>query len=45
VRETLNVCNRAYIIHEGKVLAHGTPAEVEANPQVRAIYLGTDFRR
>ncbi len=44
VRETLNVCTRAYIIHEGKVLAQGTPAEVAADPQVRAIYLGTDFR-
>jgi len=45
VRETLNVCNRAYIIHEGKVLAHGTPAEIEANTLVRQTYLGEDFRR
>src|SRR5213078_508401 len=45
VRETLNVCNRAYILHEGKVLAHGTPAEIEANSLVRQTYLGEDFRR
>jgi lipopolysaccharide export system ATP-binding protein len=45
VRETLNVCDRAYIIHEGKVLKNGIPDEVAADPQVRAIYLGTDFRR
>src|SRR6185436_5167332 len=45
VRETLNVCDRAYIIHEGKVLKNGTPDEVAADPHVRAIYLGTDFRR
>ena len=45
VRETLNVCDRAYIIHEGKVLKNGSPDEVAADPQVRAIYLGTDFRR
>src|SRR6185295_13179054 len=45
VRETLNVCDRAYIIYEGKVLKNGTPDEVAADPQVRAIYLGTDFRR
>lgn len=44
VRETLNVCDRAYIINEGKVLKHGTPAEVEADPVVRQTYLGQNFR-
>jgi lipopolysaccharide export system ATP-binding protein len=44
VRETLNVCDRAYIINEGKVLKHGTPAEIEADPLVRQTYLGENFR-
>jgi lipopolysaccharide export system ATP-binding protein len=43
-KETLNACNRAYIIHEGKVLAQGTPVELASNPLVRQIYLGEDFR-
>jgi lipopolysaccharide export system ATP-binding protein len=44
VRETLNVCDRAYIIYEGKVLKSGPPAEVVADPLVRQIYLGENFR-
>jgi lipopolysaccharide export system ATP-binding protein len=44
VRETLNVCDRAYIINEGKVLKTGTPAEIEADPLVRQTYLGHNFR-
>ncbi|MBI3856633.1 MAG: LPS export ABC transporter ATP-binding protein [Planctomycetes bacterium] len=44
VRETLNVCDRAYIINEGKVLKQGTPAEIEADPLVRQTYLGENFR-
>ncbi|HUR39522.1 MAG TPA: LPS export ABC transporter ATP-binding protein [Planctomycetota bacterium] len=44
VRETLNVCDRAYIINEGKVLKTGTPAEIEADPLVRQTYLGQNFR-
>jgi lipopolysaccharide export system ATP-binding protein len=44
VRETLRICSRAYIIDEGRVLKHGTPAEIVADPVVRARYLGTDFR-
>jgi lipopolysaccharide export system ATP-binding protein len=43
-KETLNACNRAYIIHEGKVLAQGTPTELAANELVRRTYLGEDFR-
>ena len=44
VRETLGICNRAYIINEGQVLAEGTPEQVMADQQVRTVYLGKDFR-
>jgi lipopolysaccharide export system ATP-binding protein len=44
VRETLGICDRAYIISEGKVLAEGTPAEIVAHPEVRKVYLGEHFR-
>ncbi len=44
VRETLGICDRAYIISEGSVLAEGTPAEIVDNPQVRKVYLGEHFR-
>ncbi len=44
VRETLGICDRAYIISEGSVLAEGTPQEIVANPQVRRVYLGEHFR-
>ena len=44
VRETLGICDRAYIISEGRVLTSGTPGEVLAHPEVRKVYLGTDFR-
>ncbi|HLY11284.1 MAG TPA: LPS export ABC transporter ATP-binding protein [Planctomycetota bacterium] len=44
VRETLTVCDRSYIINEGKVLKTGTPAEIEADPLVRQTYLGENFR-
>jgi len=44
VRETLGICDRAYIISEGRVLAEGTPQEIVANPQVRQVYLGEHFR-
>ncbi|MCZ2292763.1 MAG: LPS export ABC transporter ATP-binding protein [Burkholderiales bacterium] len=44
VRETLGICDRAYIISEGRVLAEGTPAEIITNPQVRKVYLGEHFR-
>jgi lipopolysaccharide export system ATP-binding protein len=43
VRETLGICNHAYILGEGKVLAEGTPEEVLANKKVREVYLGKDF--
>jgi lipopolysaccharide export system ATP-binding protein len=44
VRETLGICARAYIINEGEVLAEGSPEQILADPQVRAVYLGEDFR-
>jgi lipopolysaccharide export system ATP-binding protein len=44
VRETLGICDRAYIISEGQVLAEGTPEEIVANPDVRKVYLGEHFR-
>ncbi len=44
VRETLGICDRAYIISEGAVLAEGRPDEIVANPDVRKVYLGEHFR-
>ncbi|MFM2120059.1 MAG: hypothetical protein RL722_1527 [Pseudomonadota bacterium] len=44
VRETLGICDRAYIISEGRVLAEGTPGEIVDNPDVRKVYLGEHFR-
>jgi len=43
VRETLDICQKAYIFNAGSVLAQGTPQEVLANAQVRAVYLGEGF--
>jgi lipopolysaccharide export system ATP-binding protein len=44
VRETLGICDRAYIISEGNVLAEGTPDAIVENPDVRKVYLGEHFR-
>jgi lipopolysaccharide export system ATP-binding protein len=44
VRETLAIVDRAYILHDGRVLKTGTPAEVVADSDVRRVYLGADFR-
>ncbi len=44
VRETLGICDRAYIISDGSVLAEGTPDEIVANAEVRKVYLGENFR-
>ncbi len=44
VRETLGICDRAYIISDGHVLARGTPAEIVDNADVRRVYLGEHFR-
>lgn len=43
VRETLGLIDRAYIIHDGNVLTHGTPQEIVRNPDVRRLYLGEQF--
>lgn len=43
VRETLDVCQRAYIVNEGEIICEGEPKAVLANKQVRAVYLGEDF--
>ncbi|KRG67972.1 LPS export ABC transporter ATP-binding protein [Pseudoxanthomonas dokdonensis] len=44
VRETLGICDRAYILNEGTVLAQGAPDALLANPDVRRVYLGEAFR-
>jgi lipopolysaccharide export system ATP-binding protein len=44
VRETLGICDRAYIINEGSVLASGKPDEIVYNENVRKVYLGEHFR-
>ena len=44
VRETLGICDRAYIINQGTVLASGKPDEIIANESVRRVYLGEHFR-
>ena len=44
VRETLGICDRAYILNAGSVLAQGSPEAVLANPDVRRVYLGESFR-
>ncbi|NJC87925.1 MAG: LPS export ABC transporter ATP-binding protein [Desulfuromonas sp.] len=44
VRETLTVCDRAYILNEGRILEEGDPAAIAASPRARAIYLGEKFR-
>ena len=43
VRETLDICERAYIVNQGRILCEGTPTDILANQQVRAVYLGEDF--
>lgn len=43
VRETLDVCERAYIVSEGKIICNGTSEEILQNKQVRDVYLGEDF--
>lgn len=43
VRETLDICERAYIVSQGTILCEGTPEMILQNKQVRAVYLGEDF--
>jgi len=44
VAETLKIVDRAYIIFEGQIIASGTPQEIVANPDVRRVYLGENFK-
>jgi lipopolysaccharide export system ATP-binding protein len=44
VRETLSICDRAYIIKDGEIIKQGPPAEIAADAQIREIYLGENFR-
>ncbi|MCF7984628.1 MAG: LPS export ABC transporter ATP-binding protein [Thiohalocapsa sp.] len=44
VRETLDICDRAYIISEGSAIAEGSPADLLQNAKVRSVYLGEHFR-
>jgi lipopolysaccharide export system ATP-binding protein len=44
VRETLGICDRAYIVNDGRIFASGTPNEIIENENVREVYLGKNFR-
>jgi len=44
VRETLSICDHAYIIKDGEIIREGTPAEIASDEQVRQIYLGENFQ-
>jgi lipopolysaccharide export system ATP-binding protein len=44
VRETLGICDRAYIMNAGRVLTQGSPEAILAHPEVRRVYLGDEFR-
>ncbi|UDG81013.1 Lipopolysaccharide export system ATP-binding protein LptB [Candidatus Hartigia pinicola] len=44
VRETLDVCERAYIVSQGRLIAYGTPEKILENKQVKRVYLGEGFR-
>ncbi len=43
VRDTLNICERAYIVNQGKIMCEGNPETVLSNSEVRSVYLGEDF--
>jgi lipopolysaccharide export system ATP-binding protein len=44
VRETLGICDRAYIVNEGRIFAAGLPSEIVQNDSVKEVYLGKEFR-
>ena len=44
VRDTLDICNKAYIINNGSIIAHGKPEMIVKNPDVQKFYLGNNFR-
>ena len=43
MRETLDICQRAYIVSDGTIIASGTPKAIIENEQVRKVYLGSEF--
>lgn len=43
VRETLQICDRAYLVHDGRIILNGSPAEIVADPGARKVYLGEGF--
>lgn len=43
VRDTLGICDRGYIVNEGRIICEGTPDDIAANPTVRSVYLGERF--
>ena len=43
MNETLSICDRAYLLIDGKIFQHGTAEELAANEQVKRLYLGTNF--
>lgn len=43
VRETLQICDRAYLVHDGQIILSGSPAEIVENPQAKKVYLGEGF--
>lgn len=43
VRETLNICEKAYIVNEGQIICEGSPTEILEHPKVREVYLGEEF--
>jgi len=44
VRDTLDICNKAYIINNGSIIAHGKPEKIIKNPDVKRFYLGNNFK-
>jgi len=44
VRETLGICDHAYILNKGQVIAEGPPSAILEDKQVRSVYLGSEFR-
>jgi lipopolysaccharide export system ATP-binding protein len=43
VKDTLDICDRAYIVHQGRIIAEGQPAEILSNKIVQKVYLGEGF--
>ena len=43
VRETLQICDRAYLVHDGRIILNGSPEEIVADPDARKVYLGEGF--